>query len=89
MEETQLVLMEITKGKASGIWCTIEHIKEHHEDHKHESYVSPQVCFWILLVIIGTIWNWICGSLKNFTKKNYGQEKKRKWHVLSHMRECK
>jgi len=30
--------MEITRGKPSQVWCTIEHIKQHHEDHKHESF---------------------------------------------------
>jgi hypothetical protein len=29
--------MEITRGKLSQIWCTIEHIKQHHEDYKHKS----------------------------------------------------
>ncbi len=36
--------MEITKGKRSWIWCTIEHIKQHHENHKHESlYLTPSL----------------------------------------------
>jgi len=35
--EIQLVAMEITKGKPSQVWCTIGHIKQHHEDHKHKS----------------------------------------------------
>jgi hypothetical protein len=30
--------MEITKGKLSQVWCTIERVKQHHEDHKHESF---------------------------------------------------
>jgi hypothetical protein len=38
VEEIQLVAMEITRGKPSRIWCTIGHIKQHHEDHKHESF---------------------------------------------------
>jgi hypothetical protein len=37
VEEIQLVAMEITRGKPSQVWCTIEHIMQHHEDHKHES----------------------------------------------------
>ncbi len=37
MKEIQLVVMEITKGKLSQVWCTIGHVKKHHEDHKHES----------------------------------------------------
>ncbi len=28
---------EIIKGKPSRVWCTIERIKQHHENHKHES----------------------------------------------------
>jgi hypothetical protein len=30
--------MEITRGKSRQIWCTIERIKQHHEDHKHKSF---------------------------------------------------
>jgi len=30
--------MEITRGKPSRVWCTIGHVKQHHEDHKHESF---------------------------------------------------
>jgi hypothetical protein len=29
VEEIQLVVMEIMKGKPSQVWCTIEHIKQH------------------------------------------------------------
>ncbi len=36
--------MEIMKGKPSQIWCTIGHVKQHHEDHKHESfYLTPSL----------------------------------------------
>ncbi len=38
VEEIQLVAMEITRGKPSRVWCTIGHIKQHHEDHKYESF---------------------------------------------------
>ncbi len=38
VEEIQLVAMEITKGKPSQVWCTIERVKQHHEDHKDESF---------------------------------------------------
>jgi hypothetical protein len=38
VEEIQLVTMEITKSKPSWVWCTIGHVKQHHEDHKHESF---------------------------------------------------
>ncbi len=37
VEEIQLVVMEITRGKPSRVWCKIGCIKQHHEDHKHES----------------------------------------------------
>jgi len=37
VEEIQVVAMEITRGKPSRVWCTIRHVKQHHEDHKHES----------------------------------------------------
>jgi hypothetical protein len=30
--------MEITRSKPSRVWCTIEHVKQHHEDHKHKSF---------------------------------------------------
>jgi hypothetical protein len=34
--------MEIIRGKSSRIWCMIERVKQHHEDHKHESlYLTP------------------------------------------------
>jgi len=38
VEEIQLVVMEITKGKPSQVRCTIGRVKQHHEDHKHESF---------------------------------------------------
>jgi len=38
VEEIQLVAMEITKGKPCRIGCTIQRVKQHHEDHKHESF---------------------------------------------------
>jgi hypothetical protein len=37
VEEIQFVAMKITKGKLSRVWCTIKCVKQHHEDHKHES----------------------------------------------------
>jgi hypothetical protein len=44
VEEIQLVAMEITKGKPSQAWCTIERVKQHHEDHKNESFCfSPSL----------------------------------------------
>ncbi len=52
-------------------------------------FVGPQDCFFILLVILGINWSWICECLKNFAKKSYMQERKRKWHVLMHMKKCK
>ncbi len=30
--------MEITKGKPCRVGCTIQRMKQHHEDHKHESF---------------------------------------------------
>jgi len=38
VEEIQLLAMEITKGKLCRIGCTIQRVKQHHEDHKHESF---------------------------------------------------
>jgi hypothetical protein len=38
VEQIQLVAMEIIKGKPSHVGCTIQHLKQHHEDHKHESF---------------------------------------------------
>jgi hypothetical protein len=38
VEEIQLVPMEITKGKPCQVGCTIQRVKQHHEDHKHESF---------------------------------------------------
>ncbi len=34
----QLVTMEITKGKSCRVGCTIQRVKQHHEDHKHKSF---------------------------------------------------
>jgi len=35
---------EIIKGKPSRVWCTIERIKQHHENHKHKSfYLTPSL----------------------------------------------
>ncbi len=36
VEEIQLVAMEITRSKPSRVCYTIRHVKQHHEDHKHE-----------------------------------------------------
>ncbi len=30
--------MEITRGKPRRVWCIIERIKQHHEDHKRKSF---------------------------------------------------
>jgi hypothetical protein len=38
VEQIQLVAMEITKGKPSRIGCMIQRVKQHHDDHKHESF---------------------------------------------------
>ncbi len=38
LEEIQLVAMEITKGNPCRVGCTIQRVKQHHEDHKHESF---------------------------------------------------
>jgi hypothetical protein len=44
VEEIQLVAMEITKGKPRKVCHTIGHIKQHHENHKHESLcLSPSL----------------------------------------------
>ncbi len=38
------MVMEIMRGKPSRILCTIEHIKQHHGNHKHESfYLTPSL----------------------------------------------
>ncbi len=37
VEEIQLLAMEITRGKLSQVWCMIGRVKQHHENHKHES----------------------------------------------------
>jgi hypothetical protein len=38
VKQIQLVAMEIIKGKPSRVGCTIQRVKQHHEDHKHESF---------------------------------------------------
>jgi hypothetical protein len=44
VEKIQLVAMEITKGKPNQVGCTIQRVKQHHEDHKHESfYLTPSL----------------------------------------------
>jgi len=32
------VAMKIMRGKSSRVWCTIGRVKQHHVDHKHESF---------------------------------------------------
>jgi len=44
VEEIQLMAMEITRGKPSRVWCTIGRVKQHHEDHKHESLCLDITC---------------------------------------------
>jgi hypothetical protein len=38
VKDIQLVAMEIMRGKPSRVWWTIGRVKQHHEDHKHESF---------------------------------------------------
>ncbi len=38
VEEIQLVVVTITKGKLCQVGCTIQRVKQHYEDHKHESF---------------------------------------------------
>jgi hypothetical protein len=46
VEEIQLVAKEITKGKPCRVGCTIQRVKQHHEDHKHESFcLTPSLLF--------------------------------------------
>ncbi len=36
--------MEIMRGKLSRVWCIIGRVKNHPEDHKHESfYLTPSL----------------------------------------------
>jgi hypothetical protein len=39
VQQIQLVAIEITKGKSSRVGCTIQRVKQHHEDHKHELFL--------------------------------------------------
>jgi hypothetical protein len=44
VEEIQLVAMEITKDKPCQVGCTIQRVKQHHEDHKHKSlFLTPSL----------------------------------------------
>ncbi|CAK9217112.1 unnamed protein product [Sphagnum troendelagicum] len=38
VEDIQLVAVAITKGKPCRVGCTIQRVKQHYEDHKHESF---------------------------------------------------
>jgi hypothetical protein len=38
MGDIQLVAMAITKGKPCRVGCTIQRVKQHYKDHKHESF---------------------------------------------------
>ncbi len=38
VEEIQLVAVAITKGKSCRVGCMIQRVKQHYEDHKHESF---------------------------------------------------
>jgi hypothetical protein len=38
VEEIQLMAMEITKSKPCRVGCTIQCVKQHYENHKHESF---------------------------------------------------
>jgi hypothetical protein len=42
VEDIQLVAMDITKGKPCRVGCTTQRVKQHHEDHKHESFCLTQ-----------------------------------------------
>jgi hypothetical protein len=39
VEQIQLVAMEITEGKPSRVGCTIQRVKQLHEDHKHKLFL--------------------------------------------------
>jgi hypothetical protein len=54
VEEIQLVTMEITKGKPCRVRYTIERMKHHHEDHKHESFFfTPSLFLDITCLFLG------------------------------------
>jgi hypothetical protein len=38
VEEIQLVVIKIIRGKPSRVWCMIQRVKQHHENHKHKSF---------------------------------------------------
>jgi hypothetical protein len=90
VEEIQLVAMEITKGKPCRVGCTIQHMKQHHEDHKHESFcLTPS----LLLDITCNPRHELELDLWEFEKirkeKLQARNRKKMARVLSHMRKCR
>ncbi len=66
----QLVTMEITKGKSCRVGCTIQRVKQHHEDHKHESFfLTPS----LLLDITSS--SSACLGLQAISKSKLGVKK--------------
>jgi hypothetical protein len=89
VEDIQFVAMEIMRCKPSRVWCTIQCVKQHHEDYKHESLcLTPSLPLDITCnprhELELDLW-----EFEKLHKKTTSKKGKRKWHVLNHMKKCK
>jgi hypothetical protein len=81
VEQIQLMAMKITKGKPSRVRCTIQRVKQYHENHKHESFcLTPS----LLLDVIYNPRHQLEPDLwesKKIRKEKLQARKEKKWHV--------
>jgi len=65
-------------------------VKQHHEEHKHESFcLTPSLLLDITCNPRHELEMDLWESKKIRKKKLQEKKRKRKWHVLSHMKKCK
>jgi hypothetical protein len=82
VEEIQLVTMKIMRGKPNQVWCTIERIKHHHENHKHESFYLTPSLFLDFTCNFKHELKLDLWKFENFHKEKLHARKK-KWHILN------
>jgi hypothetical protein len=81
VEQIQLVAMEITKGKPSRVGCMIQRMKQHHENHKHESFcLTPSLLLDVTCNPKHQVGSDLWESEK-IHKEKLQVRKEKKWHV--------
>jgi hypothetical protein len=70
--------MKIMRNKPNRVWCTIEYIIQHHENHKHESLCLTPSLFLDITCNLRHKLKLDLWDMKSFTKKITCKERKKK-----------